>query len=382
MQDAGFGIYIHWPFCEAKCPYCDFNSHVRHGGIDQTRYIEAYKRELAYFASLTDGREVGSIFFGGGTPSLMKPETLEALMLELSNLWPINKDAEVTMEANPSSVEAERFAAYRASGVNRVSLGVQALNNEDLKFLGRLHSVEQAVDAIDMARETFPRMSFDLIYARPGQTPEAWEDELNLAIDYAADHLSLYQLTIEPDTPFQKLYDHGKLTVPTADEARALYDVTQDVCNARGLPAYEISNHARPGSESLHNLTYWRYGDYAGVGPGAHSRLFLENERTGMSVMRMPEAWLDAVANEGHGIEDVEVLGPEAIGDEMLLMGLRLKEGISLKRYEALSERFIEERHIDDLIRHDMLERISDDIIRVSREGWFVLDAVVADLAA
>lgn len=377
----GFGIYIHWPFCEAKCPYCDFNSHVRHGGVTQKDYVEAYRREIAYFADLTKGKQVTSMFFGGGTPSLMEPETLDALVREVRNNWDVMEGAEISMEANPSSVEAERFEAYRASGINRLSIGVQSLKDVDLKFLGRLHDVEQAINAVEIARATFPRISFDLIYARPGQSEKDWEDELNLAIDYAADHLSLYQLTIEPDTPFQKLFDAGKLVPPDHNHARALYEITQDVCNARGLPAYEISNHAKVGSESLHNLTYWRYGDYAGIGPGAHSRLTLDGERTGFAVESYPETWLKEVEAKGHGIWNVEVLNEEQTGDEMLLMGLRLKEGISISRYETLSGMTIEDKQIEDLIGDGMLEKLSDDIIRVSREGWFVLDAVVADLA-
>ena len=377
----GFGIYIHWPFCESKCPYCDFNSHVRHGGVTQKDYVEAYRREIAYFADLTKGKQVTSMFFGGGTPSLMEPETLDALVREVRNNWDVMEGAEISMEANPSSVEAERFEAYRASGINRLSIGVQSLKDADLKFLGRLHDVEQAINAVEIARATFPRISFDLIYARPGQSEKEWEDELNEAIDYAADHLSLYQLTIEPDTPFQKLFDAGKLVPPDPDHARALYDITQNVCDARGLPAYEISNHAKPGCESLHNLTYWRYGDYAGIGPGAHSRLTLDGERTGFAIETYPETWLAEVEAKNHGIWNVEVLNEEQAGDEMLLMGLRLKEGISISRFEMISGCPIDEAQIKSLVDDGMLEKLSDDIVRVSREGWFVLDAVVADLA-
>ncbi len=301
MIDPGFGVYIHWPFCAAKCPYCDFNSHVRHQPVDQARYVQAFKAELAAMRARTGPRVVRSIFLGGGTPSLMEPATVGAILDAVSRHWTVPHGAEVTLEANPSSVEAERFRGYRAAGVNRVSLGVQALNDPDLRFLGRLHDVDQALHAIRLARETFPRLSFDLIYARPRQTVEAWTAELERAIALAADHLSLYQLTIEEGTRFHALHAAGKIVVPDADLAADLYEVTQAVTAARGLPAYEVSNHARPGAESRHNLIYWRYGEYVGVGPGAHGTVYrawpprrhLHREDTGDLARsgRNPGAW-------------------------------------------------------------------------------------------
>ena len=271
-----FGIYIHWPFCAAKCPYCDFNSHVRHQGVDQNVFVEAYERELEYFAKLTGGKKVTSIFFGGGTPSLMDVATVGRLMDCVAKFWTLDGDIEVTLEANPSSVEADRFRGYRNAGINRVSLGVQSLHDEQLKFLGRLHNVEEAKRAISLAREIFPRMSFDLIYARPDQKPDDWAQELEAAVALAADHLSLYQLTIEQGTQFFDLRERGKLHVPDGELSAQLYEITQSVMNAHGMPAYEISNHSVEGAQSRHNLTYWRYHDYVGVGPGAHGRLGID----------------------------------------------------------------------------------------------------------
>ena len=278
MSEPGFGVYIHWPFCAAKCPYCDFNSHVRHQPVDQERFAAAFTREMATIRERTGPREVTSIFLGGGTPSLMKPQTVAAVLDAVAKNWTVPGGIEVTLEANPSSVEATRFRGYREAGVNRVSLGVQALNDADLRFLGRLHDVDQALGAIRLARETFPRLSFDLIYARPGQTLEAWQRELERAIGHAADHLSLYQLTIEEGTRFHALYSAGKFEMPDPDISADLYQLTQEVTASHGLPAYEISNHAIPGAESRHNLVYWRYGEYGGIGPGAHGR-FVENGR-------------------------------------------------------------------------------------------------------
>ena len=380
--EPGFGVYVHWPFCAAKCPYCDFNSHVRHDPPEQARYARAFAREIALTADRMPGRTVSSIFLGGGTPSLMEPATVGAILDAVAGHWSVADDAEVTMEANPSSVEAERFRGYRAAGVNRVSLGVQALNDVDLRFLGRLHDVAEARKAIDIARATFPRISFDLIYARPGQTSDAWARELGAALELAADHLSLYQLTIEDDTPFAALRKAGKLQIPDEETAAELYAVTRETCAAAGMPAYEISNHARPGAECRHNLVYWRYGEYAGIGPGAHGRLKLRDGRHATETERVPEAWLARVEERGDGLTVDDILTPEEEGDELLLMGLRLAEGIDATRYEALAGRDLDPEQLADLVAHGMVERTVDGRVRATREGFFVLDAVVADLAA
>ncbi|GEL41479.1 coproporphyrinogen III oxidase [Methylorubrum extorquens] len=380
-RDAGFGIYLHWPFCAAKCPYCDFNSHVRHAGVDQPRFLAAFRREIAHAAELAPGRTVTSIFLGGGTPSLMAPDTVAGLLDAVAGAWSVAPDAEVTLEANPTSVEATRFRGYRAAGVNRVSLGVQALDDGDLKRLGRLHSVAEALDAVRTASAHFERFSFDLIYARPEQTPEAWAAELRRAIDYAAEHLSLYQLTIEPGTPFFGLAQAGRLVPPDDDASRALYDVTQEICGLEGLPAYEISNHARPGAQSRHNLLYWRYGEYAGIGPGAHGRLVLPQGRTGTLTEKAPEDWLARVERDGHGIVETETLSAEDQGDEFLMMGLRLTEGIDPARYATLKGRPLHAGRLDALVRDGLVARRPDGRIAATARGAPVLNAVVAELA-
>ena len=377
----GFGVYVHWPFCAAKCPYCDFNSHVRHQPVDQERFARAFATELATMRARSGPREVTSIFLGGGTPSLMKPETVGAVIDAIASNWTVAAGAEVTLEANPSSVEAERFRGYRAAGVNRVSLGVQALNDRDLKFLGRLHNVEEALKAIGLARDIFPRLSFDLIYARPGQTPDDWAAELEEAIGHAADHLSLYQLTIEEGTPFHALHAARKFAIPDDEHAAELYAVTQAITAARGLPAYEISNHARPGAESRHNLTYWRYGEYVGVGPGAHGR-FVENGRRIVTITeKMPETWASLVEAKGQGVVDGEVLTRSEEADEFLLMGLRLAEGIDLARFEAYAGRPLSSSRLAILQEEGLVAPVGNSRLRATPAGMIVLDAVVADLA-
>jgi oxygen-independent coproporphyrinogen-3 oxidase len=381
--DAAFGVYVHWPFCLAKCPYCDFNSHVRREAPDQARYVEAFRREIAHRAALAPGRRVSSVFFGGGTPSLMAPETVAAILDAIAGAWETAPDAEITLEANPTSVEAERFRGYRAAGVNRLSIGVQALHDADLKALGRLHSVEEALAAVKIAAAIFERYSFDLIYARsPDQTPDAWRAELETAISHAAEHLSLYQLTIEPDTAFMALHKAGKLKIPDEERGRELWDVTQEVTARHGMPAYEISNHAKPGAESRHNLVYWRYQEYAGVGPGAHGRLVVDGFRRAQATAKSPEGWMAAVEADGHGLTEDMALSAEEQGDEMLVMGLRLREGIDIARYAAIAGRMIDPKRVGFLVEDGLVEKVGGDRLRVTPSGFPVLDAIVADLAA
>ncbi|WP_205836080.1 radical SAM family heme chaperone HemW [Methylobacterium brachiatum] len=381
-RDAGFGIYLHWPFCAAKCPYCDFNSHVRHAGVDQPRFLDAFRAEIAHNAARTPGRTVTSIFLGGGTPSLMAPATVAGLLDAVAGHWAVAPDAEITLEANPSSVEADRFRGYRAAGVNRVSLGVQALDDASLKKLGRLHNAAEAFAAIGVAQAVFDRTSFDLIYARPDQTPALWRAELSEALTRAAEHLSLYQLTIEPGTPFHGLAAAGKLVTPDDKTGRDLYDVTQEVCGQAGLPAYEISNHARPGAESRHNLLYWRYGEYAGIGPGAHGRLVTPAGRIGTVTERGPEEWLARVERDGHGIVETETLQAADQADEFLVMGLRLAEGIDPERYAALKGRPLNGNRIGMLVGDGLLHRLPGGRIAATPRGAPVLNALVAELAA
>ncbi len=377
-----FGVYVHWPFCLSKCPYCDFNSHVRHSPIDEARFSRAFAREIETTAARTPGREVSSIFLGGGTPSLMQPQTVGAILDAIGRHWRVAPAAEVTLEANPTSVEATRFAGYRAAGVNRVSLGVQALDDASLSALGRLHTAREALDAVAIARSAFDRYSFDLIYARPDQTPQMWAEELKRAISEAAEHLSLYQLTIEAGTPFFGLRAAGKLKTPDEAMARALYDVTQEVCAAHGLPAYEISNHARSGAECQHNLVYWRSEEYAGIGPGAHARLDIDGIRHAVATEKRPEAWLMRVEAMGHGVVTDDILNSEERGDEFLLMGLRLAEGIDPGRYAALSGRALDPDRIAILREEGAIAVDVSGRLRVTQAGFPVLDAVVADLAA
>ena len=377
-----FGVYVHWPFCAAKCPYCDFNSHVRHQGVDQKTFLNAYQREIAHMASLTPDRTVTSIFFGGGTPSLMEAETLSGILDAIRGQWAVDDEVEISMEANPSSVEAGRFRDYRSAGVNRVSLGVQSLDNDQLRFLGRLHTAEEAVEAIGIAGDIFSRMSFDMIYARPGQSPEAWQRELNQAISLSADHLSLYQLTIEQGTPFFELRKAGKLKTPEEDLAAELYELTQEITTSAGFTTYEISNHAVKGAECRHNLLYWRGEDYAGIGPGAHGRLQTDTGRLATATFKNPEEWWQKTMVDGHGVEEEFVLMPEEHADELLIMGLRLAEGFDPSRCEALYGRALDPQKQEFLSGEGLIERMPNGWIRATPKGFLLLDAIVADLAA
>jgi len=374
-------VYIHWPFCRSKCPYCDFNSHVR-DRVDTTRWQHALLADLDHHAELVAGREVGSVFFGGGTPSLMPPETVAALLDRMRSRWAVAPDLEVTLEANPNSAEAARFRVFAAAGVNRLSLGVQALDPAALRMLGRAHGCSEAISAIEHARAIFPRFSFDLIYARPGQSLAAWRCELDEALTFAGDHLSVYQLTIEPGTAFATLYRRGELVVPAEEDAAALYEMTQDRLAARGLPAYEISNHARPGAECRHNLAYWRYQDYVGIGPGAHGRVTIGDVRYATRQARMPERWLNAVGMAGTGIEETVAIGRDSAVEEMLMMGLRLTEGIPRARLERAAGREVEALFGDNLapLVEGGFLTLDQDRLAATAAGRQRLNAVLAAL--
>ena len=336
-------LYIHWPFCASKCPYCDFNSHVREGGVDHARFRDALRRELAFEAARVGRRKLASIFFGGGTPSLMQPETVAGLIADARAHFDAEPEVEITLEANPTSVEIGKLREFRAAGVNRASLGVQSLDAEALRFLGRRHDVGEAITALEAAREIFPRLSFDLIYARPGQAEASWRAELRQALALAADHLSLYQLTIEPGTRFATQYARGDFALPAEDDAARMYAATAEEARRFGLAPYEVSNYAKPGAESRHNLAYWRYGDYLGIGPGAHQRLLLGGAMLATRRHRGPEEWATRVEQTGHAIVEEEVLSPRDRGREALLMGLRLAEGVDPARIEARSRlRFVD----------------------------------------
>ncbi|MGE0212804.1 MAG: radical SAM family heme chaperone HemW [Parvibaculaceae bacterium] len=378
--EEAFGVYVHWPFCLAKCPYCDFNSHVRAAGVDAMGFAEALKSELSWFAERTPSRRVTSVFFGGGTPSLMPPAAVEAVIEAIGRLWQVAPDCEVTLEANPTSVEAGNFAGYRAAGVNRVSVGVQALNDTDLKALGRLHTAEEAIAAYRLAARIFPRTSFDLIYARPGQTAERWKAELSRALSEQQGHMSLYQLTIEPGTPFEALHAKGRLLTPDEDMGAALYDLTQELTERAGLPAYEVSNHAAPGAECRHNLLYWRGGEYAGVGPGAHSRLVGAcGTRKGLSTERHPETWRALVGAQGSGVREETALSGAESAEEYLLMGLRLSEGIDLARHERLGGAALSAEKLSFLASEGLIE-VAGRRLKATPAGRHVLNALIAEL--
>jgi putative oxygen-independent coproporphyrinogen III oxidase len=380
----GFGVYVHWPFCRAKCPYCDFNSHVRHHPVDAMGFTRALARELDCLAARTPGRTVGSIFFGGGTPSLMPPAAVAAVLDAIARCWAVAPDVEVTLEANPTSVEAGNFAGYRAAGVNRASVGVQALNDHDLKALGRHHTAEEALAAYGLAARIFPRTSFDLIYARPGQSLEQWACELRRALDHQQGHMSLYQLTIEPGTMFAELAARGLLKTPDEDTAADLFEVTQEITERAGLPAYEVSNHAASGHECRHNLIYWRSGEYAGAGPGAHSRLTgADGRRIGLATERHPEQWRASVEAQGHAVTEDIMLDATEQGEEYLLMGLRLSEGIELERYARLSGQALQPERLDRLVGGGFLARSAGGRrIAATAAGRRVLNALIGELAA
>ena len=378
-QSEPLALYIHWPFCLSRCPYCDFNAHVREV-IPQARFRNALRRELAWEAERLGRRPLRSIFFGGGTPSLMEPETVALLLEDARTLFDIQNDLEVTLEANPTSIETSRLATLRDAGVNRISIGIQSLEPEPLAMLGRRHSVQQAIAALEIARTLFPRISFDLIYARPGQTIAAWRSELRRALCLAADHLSLYQLTIEPGTNFEALHRRGEIVLPECDLAAALYDATQEEAARFGLLPYEISNYAKPGAESRHNLQYWRYGDYAGIGPGAHGRLTIGDRLVATRRHRAPEPWADRVEQAGHGMTEETPLAPEESTREMLLMGLRLAEGVSAERFLARTGQPLTSAIDADALRRATEEgyvTFHDGRLTATPEGRRLLDALL-----
>lgn len=374
----GFGLYIHWPFCEAKCPYCDFNSHVSNS-IDQRAWRDAYLLELKRAALETDGRVLNAVFFGGGTPSLMDPEIVADIITTIKKLWPTGNDLEITLEANPSSVEAGRFAAFHQAGVSRVSMGIQALNDQDLKRLGRIHTADEALAAFDVARNAFERVSFDLIYGRQDQTLEGWESELNQALTLAIDHISLYQLTIENGTAFGDRYARGRLRgLPDEDLGADMYTLTQKICDAHGFPGYEVSNHARDGAQSRHNLIYWRYGDYVGIGPGAHGRVTVDGRKWATEAYSNPKRWLDA-APDALTEKPRILLNQQDQATEFLLMGLRLKEGIDLARFAALSGSPLADEKLAHLSDIGMIE-VAQERLTVTDQGFMVLNAVIEGL--
>lgn len=382
MEDwrhGGFGLYLHWPFCASKCPYCDFNSHVA-TEIDQDRWAQAYLSEIGRVSAETSGRVLNTVFFGGGTPSLMDPDLVAAILERIRASWPTANDIEITLEANPGSVEAGRFLAYAEAGVNRVSMGIQALNDADLKRLGRLHSVAEARAAFDVARRAFARVSFDLIYARQEQDLAGWKAELQEAAAMAVDHMSLYQLTIEDGTAFGARHAAGRLRgLPDDDQSTDMYLETQDVLSSLGMPAYEVSNHARAGSESRHNLIYWRYGDYAGIGPGAHGRLTLAGERWATETPLSPAQWLEQVETAGHGERRRQRLSKVDQAAEYLMMSMRLSEGMDVLRFTDLSGHLPNAASIKQLQDLGMVTQSGHRII-ATRQGRAVLNAVIREL--
>ncbi|SEV91532.1 oxygen-independent coproporphyrinogen-3 oxidase [Aliiroseovarius sediminilitoris] len=377
-QIGGFGLYVHWPFCQSKCPYCDFNSHVV-ASIDHDAWLEAYVAEIDRYASETPDRVLGSIYFGGGTPSLMAPATVGAIIERAAQHWTFANDIEITLEANPGSIEAQNFAGYRAVGVNRISIGIQALNDPDLKRLGRLHSVNEAKKALTLAKSLFDRVSFDLIYARQDQTLSAWQAELEEALDYGPDHLSLYQLTVEPGTAFGARFEAGKLRgLPEEDLATDMYFLTQSLCDAAGLPAYEVSNHAKPGQESQHNRIYWRSGDWVGIGPGAHGRLTLGGARFATETALAPARWLSA-ATSGQGESQRATLPRDEQITEFLLMGLRTTEGLDLHRLDRQLGFTLDSNKINELSDLGLI-RVKGHSLLATNKGLPVLNGILREL--
>jgi oxygen-independent coproporphyrinogen-3 oxidase len=383
-MDGGFGLYVHWPFCLSKCPYCDFNSHVV-DRVDHGRFRAALRAELAHYAAMTPGRRLTSVFFGGGTPSLMEPETVAALLEDVGTLFAPDPDMEVTLEANPGAVDRARFEGFRAAGVNRVSLGVQALDEAALAFLGRRHDRAEALTALEAAQTLFPRTSIDLIYARPGHAPEDWRRELRQALEILEGHghLSLYQLTVEQGTRFFLDWHRGDWRLPEEDDAVGLWHVTQEETARAGLPAYEVSNHARPGQECRHNLIYWRGGDYIGIGPGAHGRLTLNGTARATRQHRAPERWLTQVEADGHATTRDDALGRDERAEELLLMGLRLSEGVNKSRFKRRAgmdlDAFVDARALADLTAMGLLEN-TPDALRATADGMLVLNGLIAAL--
>ena len=378
-RNGGFGVYLHWPFCQSKCPYCDFNSHVA-TRIDQSRWAAAYLSEIDRVAALTEGRVVNSVFFGGGTPSLMDPTVVAAVIERIRDRWPVANDLEITLEANPSSVETDRFKAYSDAGVNRVSLGIQALNDGDLKRLGRLHSADEARRAIAIAQSTFARVSIDLIYARQDQSIQSWESELLTAISLGTGHLSLYQLTIEDGTAFAQLHRKNRLPgLPMEDQAAEMFELTRQLCSGAGFMAYEVSNHAKVGEESRHNLIYWRMGDYIGIGPGAHGRMTIAGKRFATVAERLPDAWLNGVEAGGPARESTETLSREEQATEYLLMSLRLADGSSLSRYCSIAGAPLSPRGLEEMIGLGFLTKNGDKIMTNDR-GVLLLNGVLRAL--
>ena len=384
MEDwrhAGFGLYLHWPFCQSKCPYCDFNSHVA-ARIDQSRWLTAFEAEIDRIGAKTQGRILNTVFFGGGTPSLMEAATVQGILDRIRATWTLANDIEVTLEANPGSVEAARFEGYAKAGVNRVSLGIQSLDSDDLRRLGRMHTVDEAKAAIAIAQSTFQRVSIDLIYARQNQRLAAWRDELHRALDFGTSHLSLYQLTIEDGTVFGQMHAKNLLRgLPEEDLSADMFELTQVITRSAGLPAYEVSNHARPGDESRHNLIYWRMGDYAGIGPGAHGRLTLDSARFATEAERMPGAWLERTSATPGSAETVDRLSPDGRASEYLMFALRLREGAALDRYTALAGQPLPQAALDEVISLGLVTKDADRIHTTER-GTMMLNGILRALLA